>query len=45
MPALQDDLARLDAYLALRPRMLPIPEALSESDRARLRALGYLSDE
>jgi arylsulfatase len=45
MPARQDDLARLDAYLALRPRMLPIPEALSESDRARLRALGYLSDE
>jgi arylsulfatase len=45
IPSTAVDLARLDAYLALRHRMSPIPETLSEADRARLRALGYLDDE
>ena len=45
MPSEAADLAGLDAYLAIHPRMSPIPETLSEADRARLRALGYLDDE
>jgi len=45
MPSDADDLRQLDAYLAEHERMRPIPETLSEDDRARLRALGYLSDE
>jgi arylsulfatase A-like enzyme len=44
MPSVPEDLARLDAYLARSERMRPIPETLSEGDRARLRALGYLDD-
>ena len=45
IPSEAGDQAKLDAYLALHPRMHPIPETLSEADRARLRALGYLDDE
>jgi arylsulfatase A-like enzyme len=45
MASVPEDLARLDAYLARSERMRPIPETLSESDRARLRALGYLDEE
>jgi arylsulfatase len=45
MASQEADLARLDAYLAHSERMRPIPSTLSESDRARLRALGYLDDE
>jgi len=45
IPSEPADLERLDAYLAHAERMRPIPAALSESDRARLRALGYLDDE
>jgi arylsulfatase len=45
IPSRPDDLERLDAYLARSERMRPIPELLSEDDRARLRALGYLGGE
>jgi arylsulfatase len=40
-----DDLATLNAYLADHAPQRPISKALSEADRARLRALGYLDDE
>lgn len=45
IPSRAEDLERLDAYLAHTERMRPIPEMLSEADRARLRALGYLDEE
>jgi arylsulfatase len=45
IPTRAADQGQLAAYLRARERMQPIPETLSESDRARLRALGYLGDE
>ncbi len=39
------DLEALDAYLAETVPRRPIPKALSDEDRARLRALGYLDEE
>jgi arylsulfatase A-like enzyme len=39
------DLEVLDAYLSEAVPRRPIPKALSDADRARLRALGYLGDE
>jgi arylsulfatase A-like enzyme len=45
IPMRPDDLEALDAYLASSEPPVPISEALSESDRARLRALGYLDEE
>lgn len=44
-PARAADREQLAAYLLPKEPMQPIAEALSESDRARLRALGYLGDE
>ena len=45
IPPVAADQEQLAAYVRARERLQPIPEALSESDRARLRALGYLEGE
>ncbi|MEN8159581.1 MAG: sulfatase [Myxococcota bacterium] len=45
IPTRPDDLEALDAYLAESEPRVPIPKGLSDADRARLRALGYLGDE
>jgi arylsulfatase len=45
MPTRSEDLEALDAYLSEIVPRRPISKALSDSDRARLRALGYLDDE
>jgi arylsulfatase A-like enzyme len=45
IPTRAADLEALDAYLSEVVPRRPIPKALSDADRARLRALGYLGDE
>jgi len=45
IPSSHEDLRGLDAYLARSETMRPLPELLSEDDRAHLRALGYLDEE
>jgi len=44
MTTRSDDLAALDGYLSSVTPRRPISKALSDADRARLRALGYLGE-